>query len=70
MTLRSGDYFVVTRSHGRPPTWSWEIQRRPNPLGVKISGEDFKTEFAAKLAGEKALADLLARLAEEEGNAG
>jgi hypothetical protein len=27
---------------------------RPKPPGVKLSGADFKTESAAKLAGEKA----------------
>jgi hypothetical protein len=69
LAVRSGDYFVVTRPHGRPPVWTWEIQRRPKPLGVKLSGGDFKTESAAKLAGEKALAELLARLADEEKNA-
>jgi hypothetical protein len=53
----------------RPPAWTWEIQRRPKPLGVKLSGADFKTESAANLAGEKALAELLARLADEEKNA-
>jgi hypothetical protein len=36
---------------------------------VKLSGADFKTESAANLAGEKALAELLARLADEEKNA-
>jgi hypothetical protein len=30
---------------------------------------DFKTESAAKLAGEKALMEFLDRLADEEGNA-
>ena len=69
LAVRSGDYFVVTRPHGRPPAWTWEIQRRPKPLGEKLSGGDFKTESAAKLAGEKALAELLARLADEEKNA-
>ena len=69
MAVRSGDYFVVTRPHGRPPTWTWEIQRRPKPLGVKLFGADFKTESAAKLAGEKALGELLASLVDEEKNA-
>ena len=52
-----------------PPIWTWEIQRRTKPLGVKLSGVDFKTESAAKLAGEKALMEFLDRLADEEGNA-
>ena len=66
---RADQYFVVTRSHGRPPFWTWEIQRRPQPLGVKLSGADFKTESAAKLAGERALVAFLDGLAMEERNA-
>jgi hypothetical protein len=36
------------------------------PLGVRLDGDGFKSEFAAKLAGEKALRDLLDGLAQEE----
>jgi hypothetical protein len=46
----------------------WEIQRRSKPLGVRLYGDGFKSEFAAKLAGEKALSELLDRLAEQESN--
>ena len=61
---RADQYSVVTRSHGRPPSWRWEIQRRPRELGIKLYGTDFKTE--AKLAGEKALVASLDGLAKEE----
>ena len=61
----SDDYFVTTRGEGRPPLWTWEIQRRSRPLGVRLSGGGFKSEFAAKLAGEKALSELRAGLAEQ-----
>ena len=58
------DYFVaVTRERRR---WRWEIQRRPLPLGVKLHREGFKTEFAARLAGEKALREFLAAIAKEQ----
>ena len=30
-------YSVVTRSHGRPPSWRWEIQRRPRELGIGVA---------------------------------
>ena len=56
---RADQYSVVTRSHGRPPSWRWEIQRRPRELGIKLYGTDFKTEAADKLAGEKALVAFL-----------
>jgi hypothetical protein len=62
---RSNDYFVSTRSEGRPPVWTWEIQRRSRPLGVRLYGGGFKSEFAAKLAGEKALSELRAGLAQQ-----
>jgi hypothetical protein len=48
--------------------WTWQLQRRPKPLGIIISGADFQTEAAAKLAGEKALIEFLHRLAEEDRN--
>jgi hypothetical protein len=65
---RADQYAVVTRSHGRPPVWRWEIQRRPIELGIKVYGTDFKTESAAKLAGEKALVAFRDDLAKEERN--
>ena len=63
---RAVQYFVVTRFHGRPPSWTWEIQRRPMELGIRVY---FKTESAAKFAGEKALVAFLNGLAKEERNA-
>ena len=53
--LRPDEYFVVTSSRGRPSVWTWEIQSRPKPLGIKLGGADFSSEPGAKLAGEKAL---------------
>jgi hypothetical protein len=61
--LRPDEYFVVTSSRGRPSVWTWEIQSRPNPLGIKLGGADFNSEPGAKLAGEKALIEFLVRLA-------
>jgi hypothetical protein len=61
----SADYFVVTKRRRRLREWSWEIQRRLKPLGIRLSGDGFKSEFAAKLAGEKALRELLDGLAQE-----
>ena len=58
----SDDYFVVTRRGGRPGAWTWEIQKRSKP----INGDGFNSEFAAKLAGEKALREFLDGLAEED----
>jgi hypothetical protein len=59
---RSADYFVlVTRKRRR--IWQWQIYRRPL-TGIRLSGSGFKTEFAARLAGEKALQALVSRTSE------
>jgi hypothetical protein len=56
----TSDYFVVTETYGRIRTlWGWEIQRRSRPLGVKLCQQGFPSEKAAKLAGERALMELL-----------
>jgi len=60
------DYFVVTNRRRRLREWGWEIQRRSKPLGVRLDGNGFKSEFAAKLAGEKALREFLDGLAQED----
>jgi hypothetical protein len=61
----SDDYFVVTKRQARPEEWAWEIQRRSQPIGVRLHADGFKSEFAAKLAGEKALRELLDGLAQD-----
>src|SRR6516165_5388296 len=40
-------------------------RRRSKPIGVRLNGDGFRSQFAAKLAGEKALRDLLDGLAQE-----
>jgi len=60
------EYFVSITSSGKPPQWQWEIKGRPKPLGIKLYANGFKSENAAKLAGEKALRELLDGLAREQ----
>jgi hypothetical protein len=62
------DYFVLIKRCGprrvkRRIRWTWEIRRRSEPFGVKYDGDDFTTPQEAKLAGEKALKELLHNLA-------
>ena len=64
--ILAGDFFVAVKRRRRLREWSWEIQRRSKPLGVRLDGDGFKSEFAAKFAGEKALRDFLDGLAQEE----
>jgi len=70
----SGDYSLIIKRYKRPRTlyrrakllWAWEILRRSKPLGVRLYEDGFTSEQAAKLAGEKALRELLERLGREE----
>jgi hypothetical protein len=56
----SADYFLVTTRRGQRRLWQWQIQRRP-PMGVRMYGKGFETEFEARLAGEKALRALVSQ---------
>ena len=60
------DYFVTTASYQRSyELWKWEIKRRSEPLGIKLYGDDFISEHAAKVAGENRLKELLDALWQE-----
>jgi hypothetical protein len=63
--ILNNHYFVSVSRFGHPPRWQWEIQRRPKPLGVKLCEAGFKSESAAKLAGEKALRKLVDGIAHD-----
>jgi len=60
------EYFVSVTISGKPPQWQWEIKRRPKPLGIKLYANGFRSEKAAKLAGEKALRKLIDGIAREQ----
>jgi hypothetical protein len=60
------EYFVSITGVGKPPEWRWEIKRPSKPLGIKLYANGFKSEKAAKLAGEKALSELLDGIAREQ----
>ena len=57
---RNRIYFVVVsrRGDGADP-FCWEIQRRRQAMGVKVSGSGYRSYRAAHDAGNKALDDLL-----------
>ena len=61
------DYYVVTSRRGQQPErWGWEICRRSNPLGIKMTGDGYQSDTAAQFAGKQALAEFLAELSKEE----
>ena len=65
--MTNTDYYLVTSRRGEhPERWSWEIRRKSKPMGIKLNGEGFQSESAAKFAGKRALDDFLSELAKEE----
>jgi hypothetical protein len=63
------DYFVILKRQlrGGVTLWSYEINRRSKPLGVRIQEGDFSTPQAAKQAGDTALRELLRELIQGDG---
>jgi hypothetical protein len=65
--MNPDDYYVITSRVGEhPDRWSWEIRRKRKPLGIKMTGDGFQFEKAAKFAGRQALQEFLSDLAKEE----
>lgn len=63
---RSRIYFVVVsrRGSGANP-FGWEIQRRREAMGVKVSGDGYRSHRAAQEAGNSALDRFLNELSKE-----
>ena len=67
MPINSNDYHVITSRTGeRPERWSWEIRRKSQPLGIKMTEDGYQSDSAAQFAGKKALAEFLADVLKEE----
>jgi hypothetical protein len=61
------DYYVVAyQQRERPDRWGWEIRRKSTPLGIKMIGDGYQSDTAARIAGRQALADFLIELLKEE----
>lgn len=58
-------YSLVVRPQEYRAKWMWEIVRAPVPLGIRLYGEDFQSEYAARFAGESALRGLLQAMDQE-----
>ena len=64
--MTNTDYYLETSRRGEhPERWSWEIRRKSKPLGIKLGGEGFQSESAAKSAGKRALDEFLSALAKK-----
>jgi hypothetical protein len=62
MPINSNDYHVITfRTRERPNRWSWEIRRKSQPLGIKMTGDGFQSEMAAQFAGKRATGGISGR---------
>ena len=65
--MKPNDYYLVTSRRGEyPERWSWEIRRKSTPLAVKLTEGGFRSDFAAQVAGKRALVGFLYELAKEE----
>jgi hypothetical protein len=61
------DYYVLTyRQVEHPDRWVWEIRRKSKPLGIKMTGDGYQSDTAARFAGKQALKDFLLDLSQEE----
>jgi hypothetical protein len=61
------EYFVfVAESESKPTRWSWEIRRKSQPMGIKVSATGFQSRQAAEYSGARALSEFLAELSREE----
>jgi len=60
MQQNRGYYIVVARQNDTyPPSFRCQIMRRGEPMGVRIEDDGFPSYHAARLAGDRALADFL-----------
>ncbi len=67
MSFKRSDYYVVTSRCGvRLDVWRWEIRRKGKYMGVKLCGEGYRSDQAARLAGKEALDDLMLEMARTE----
>jgi len=66
MTSVWRDYYVAIVSDECRFSWRWEIKRRSQPMGVRLTGESYSSQGAAEDAGRRSLADFLAAIAQEQ----
>ncbi|MBR1147952.1 DUF3622 domain-containing protein [Bradyrhizobium sp. AUGA SZCCT0431] len=67
MPINPNDYYATTSRTGeQPERWKWEIHRKSQPLGIKMTVDGFQSDSAAQFSGKKALADFLSDLAKED----
>jgi hypothetical protein len=61
------DYYVVTfETKASARSWHWEIRRRSNAMGVRLTEGGYQTQMAAENAGKRELAKFLDLLAKED----
>jgi hypothetical protein len=60
------DYYIAIVSDECRFSWRWEIKRRSQPMGVRLTGEGYSSQRAAEDAGRRSLADFLAAIASQE----
>jgi hypothetical protein len=59
------DYYVAIVSDESRFKWHWEIKRRSEPMGVRLTGSSYSSQRAAEKAGRLALSEFLAAIASQ-----
>jgi len=60
------DYYIAIVSDECRSSWRWEIKRRSQPMGVRLTGESCSSQKAAEDAGRRSLVEFLAAITSEE----
>jgi len=65
--MPASDYYILTAEDGeRSHPWSWQIQRKSKPMGVRVRGTGFASQPAALYAGQRALLEFVTELYKQE----
>lgn len=67
MCVRRIDYYIITSRCGdRHDEWRWELRRKGKQLGVRLSGDGYRSDQAARSAGKEALDVLISAIMQED----
>jgi hypothetical protein len=62
------DYYIVTVSDESRFNWRWEIKRRSEPMGVRLTGNSYSSQRPAEEAGRRGLSAFLAEIEVKRGD--
>jgi hypothetical protein len=57
--MRRKSYYVAVSRTDAKSSWQWELRRKRNAMGVKLTGDGFCSSEDAQVSGKRALEDFL-----------